>query len=75
LFKKIRDDVKLGSKKMKRAGIFFAIIFVLSTAVYAQSYTITVTFNEYGTWETGVLEFSPLGIRTQCWFEIGRAHV
>jgi len=54
---------------MKRVGLFLAIIFILSAAVYAQSYTITVTFNEYGTWETGVLEFAPLGIRTQCWFD------
>ena len=54
---------------MKRIGVFFAVMFVLSAAVYAQSYTITVTFNEYGTWENGVLEFSPLGIRTQCWFD------
>ena len=55
---------------MKRAGLFLAIIFVLSAvSVYAQSYTITVTFNQYGTWENGILEFAPLGISAQCYFD------
>ena len=54
---------------MKRAGIFFAIIFVLSSVVYAQTHTITVTLNQYGDHQSGILEFGPLGIRQQCWFD------
>jgi hypothetical protein len=50
----------------KRIGILFAIMFVLSTAVYAGSYTITITMK---TSTSGTLEFRPLGINVQCLFD------
>jgi len=48
---------------MKRIGFFFAIMFVLSAAVYAQSLTIQLTGDE-----TGWLYYDD-GVSTQCWFQ------
>jgi hypothetical protein len=54
---------------MKRAGLFFAIIFVLSTvSVYAQSYTITVTMRDKASGR-GIMEFSPIGLNQEVFFD------
>jgi len=51
---------------MKRAGLFFTIIFVLSAALHAQTISITLSGSE-----TGYLYYTGSDgsiISTQCWF-------
>jgi len=54
---------------MKRAGLFFAIIFVLSTvSVYAQSYTITVSIRDKSSGR-GIMVFNPIGLHQEIYFD------
>jgi hypothetical protein len=48
---------------MKRIVSLFAVIFVFSVAIHAQTITITLSGNE-----TGWLNCPELGVSAQCWF-------
>jgi hypothetical protein len=48
----------------KRIGMLFAIMFVLSVAVHAQTITITLSGND-----TGWLNCPEANVSTQCWFK------
>ena len=49
---------------MKRVVLFFAVIFVLTMAVHAQTITITLSGDE-----TGWLNCPEAGVSTRCWFK------
>ena len=48
--------------------IIVLLLITISVAIFAQSNEIVITFNTYGTWETGLLEYAPLDMSVQCWF-------
>jgi hypothetical protein len=54
----------LGGNKMKRAGLFFVVMFVLSAAVYAQ--TITITLSDA---TSGKVVSGEAGVNTPAWFQ------